>query len=133
MVNLSIHRSAALKYMCLIFMNESKLNGWSRFEGASCESAQRAYEEVLKKRGYLLFAEILASTATAVTIRNDGGQTYTAAGPHEQIAEALGAVYEIDARDLNEAIRLASAMPWARIGSVEIRPVKAIADELSSE
>jgi hypothetical protein len=133
MVMLSIRRSAALKYMCLIFIDESKLDAWQGLDGVSGESAQRAYEGMLMKRGDLLVAETLASTGTAVTVRNEGGPTSIAAGPNASIAEALGAVYVIDARDLNVAIRVALAMPWARIGSVEIRPVKAIADELSSE
>lgn len=41
----------------------------------------------------------------------------------DETKEVLGGFYVIEARDLNEAIQLASKSPSLRIGSVEVRPI----------
>ena len=61
-----------------------------------------------------------ADTALATTVRVRGGQTLIEDGPYAP--DALG-VSVIDAESLDEAIELASELPAARSGAVEIRPV----------
>ena len=60
----------------------------------------------------------------AMTVRVRNGQVSITDGPFAETKEQLGGFYLIEARDLNEAIRLAARMPPARLGSIEVRPLK---------
>ena len=64
------------------------------------------------------------AVGAAATIRVWKGRASVTAGPFAETREQLGGFYLLEARDLNEAIRLASQMPPARLGSVEVRPIK---------
>ena len=68
------------------------------------------------------YAEMTIDTATTVRVRN--GKTYITDGPFAETKEALAGFYLVDARDLNEAIQMASKIPPAREGSIEVRPVR---------
>jgi hypothetical protein len=61
-------------------------------------------------------------TATTVRIRN--GKLLVTDGPFAETKEQLAGFYLIEAADLNEAIQIASKIPPAREGSVEVRPVR---------
>jgi hypothetical protein len=78
-------------------------------------------------RGVLLAAEPLESVDTATTVRVRNGKTYITDGPFAETKEALAGFYLLDARDLNEAIQMASKIPPAREGSIEVRPVRELA------
>ena len=67
------------------------------------------------------------SVETATTVRVRNGKTYITDGPFAETKEALAGFYLLDARDLNEAIQMASKIPPAREGSVEVRPVRELA------
>jgi hypothetical protein len=66
--------------------------------------------------------EALEPTATATTVRLDAGKVVTTDGPFAETKEQLGGFFLIDARDLNEAIQVASRLPGARLGCIEVRP-----------
>ena len=68
-------------------------------------------------------AEALQPVGTATTVRVRNGKLSTTDGPFAETKEQLGGFYLISARDLNEAIQIASRIPSARIGSIEVRPV----------
>jgi hypothetical protein len=63
-------------------------------------------------------------TAKSVRIRN--GRTTTVDGPFAEAKEMLGGFNLIEARDIDEAVRIAAEFPWARTGCVEVRPVQDI-------
>jgi hypothetical protein len=65
----------------------------------------------------------LQPPATAVTVRVRNGKIGTTDGPFAETKEQFGGYYLIEARDLNEAIQVASRIPGARMGCVEVRPV----------
>ncbi|KAF4530938.1 hypothetical protein B566_EDAN018969, partial [Ephemera danica] len=81
-----------------------------------------AFTEALAKNGHMLAGEGLQPTASATTVRVRGGKVTTTDGPFMETKEQLGGFYLIEARDLNEAIRLASGIPSAKWGAVEVRP-----------
>lgn len=112
-----------MKYVCLIYANEDKLAALPEEEadavGAECVS----YCESLKANGRCLGSEKLQSVASATTIRVRHGKVSMMDGPFAETKEQLGGFYLIDAKDLNEAIQIASRIPPARLGSVEVRPV----------
>ena len=82
------------------------------------------YGEDLRRRGYLIAAEALQSARAAVTVRLRNGRASTTEGPAAETGEQLNGFVLIEARDLNEAIQVASKMPEARVGSIEVRPIR---------
>ena len=83
-----------------------------------------ANSDLLKKDGYFIAAEALQPVNTATSIRVRNGKLSVTDGPFAETKEQLAGFYLVDARDLNEAIQLASRIPPARAGTIEIRPVR---------
>jgi len=82
-----------------------------------------AYSKLLRDRGAFVAGDALWPTSSATTIRVRDGQTLTTDGPFAETKEALGGYYQIEAKDLDEALQLAAACPGAKWGSVEVRPI----------
>jgi hypothetical protein len=82
-----------------------------------------ACTEGLKRSGHYVGGERLESTATATVVRQRNGKVAITDGPFVETKEQLGGFYMITAEDLDEAIQLASTIPGARHGSIEVRPV----------
>ena len=106
-----------MKYLCLVYLEESNLH-------AVPESECRACGEDLRKSGHHIAAEALQSVHTATTVRVRNGKVSVTDGPFAETKEQLAGFYLLDAADLNEAIQLAAKIPPARTGSVEVRPVR---------
>jgi hypothetical protein len=81
------------------------------------------YDETLKAHGQFIACERLQPVQSAATVRLRDGKVSVTDGPFAETKEQLAGFYLIQARDLNEAIRLASRIPPARLGCVEVRPV----------
>lgn len=113
-----------MKYLCLAYEEEKKLNGLSRSEWDALRSETLAYVEALRKNGRLILTNALQSARTAATVRVRSGKLSVTDGPFAETKEQLGGFFLIDARDLNEAIQVASKWPSARLGSIEVRPVE---------
>jgi len=106
-----------MKYLCLVYSEEGKLEAVSDRE---C----MAFGEELRRDGHRLAAEALQPIQTATTVRVRNGRLSLTDGPFAETKEQLAGFYLIDARDLNEAIQLAAKIPPARVGSIEVRPVR---------
>jgi len=106
-----------MKYLCLVYMEKDKLHAVPDRECQACGDGFR-------QSGVLVAAEALQPTDTATTVRVRNGKTYITDGPFAETKEQLAGFYLLDARDLNEAIQMASKIPPAREGSVEVRPVR---------
>ncbi len=106
-----------MKYLCLVYLAEQKLHAVPDRECMACGDA-------LRSRGVLLAAQALQPVETATTVRIRNGRTTVTDGPFAETAEQLAGFYLVEAADLNEAIRIASDIPPAREGSVEVRPVR---------
>ena len=85
-----------------------------------------AYCESLKKSGHLLAVEQLEPIQTAVSVRVRNGKLSATDGPFAETKEQFGGFFLISARDLNEAIQVASKFPSVRFGTMEVRPVREI-------
>lgn len=113
-----------VKYLCLIYNDEKKTNALPTCEIQAVLDACEPYTDGLKRDGRLVAAERLRPTNTATTLRMDGGKVSITDGPFAETKEQLGGFLLIEAKDLDEAISIASKMPPARLGgSVEVRPV----------
>ena len=106
-----------MKYLCLVYMEKDKLHAVPDSECMACGHGFR-------EKGLLVAAEALQPVETATTVRVRNGKTYITDGPFAETKEQLAGFYLVDARDLNEAIQIASKIPPAREGSVEVRPVR---------
>jgi hypothetical protein len=86
------------------------------------------YDETLRKKGHLLAAQALESVSAATVVRVHKGKVSVTDGPFAETHEQIGGFILIEAKDLNEAIQLASRIPAIQLGGIEVRPIK----ELSS-
>ena len=110
-----------MKYLCLVYHEEEKIAALPASEYAAIINDVLAYREELRLRGHYIASSPLQPVRMAATIRVRDGKASITDGPFAETKEQLGGFYLIEARDLNEAIRLASEMPPARVGSVEVR------------
>lgn len=110
-----------MKYLCLVYSNEEALHSLPE---SPKDSECLAYAESVRESGRMLAAEALDSVQTATTVRVRNGRTSITDGPFAETKEQLAGFYLIEARDLNEAIQVAARIPAARVGSVEVRPVR---------
>jgi hypothetical protein len=123
-VKTNLHpRRNPVKYLCLIYSDEKGIASLPAEQSKSLMGEYNAFTEGIRKSGQLLGAERLQPTHTATTIRSRNGKVSTTDGPYAETKEQLGGFYLIDARDLNEAIQVASRIPATRTGSVEVRPI----------
>ncbi|HTY83921.1 MAG TPA: YciI family protein [Silvibacterium sp.] len=112
-----------MKYLCMVIVDEKKLNAMSASERRKLDDESLAYDETLRKSGHLLAAQALQGVETATTIRASGGRISVTDGPFTETNEQIGGFVLIEARDLDEAIQLASKIPPMRLGCVEVRPI----------
>jgi hypothetical protein len=78
----------------------------------------------LRASGHFITGTPLHPPHTATTVRVRNGRVSVTDGPFAETKEQLAGFYLIDARDLNEAIQLASRIPPAQFGSIEVRPTR---------
>jgi hypothetical protein len=83
-----------------------------------------AYDQALRNSGKCLASEALQPAHTAATVRVRNGKVSVRDGPFAETKELLAGFYLIDAANLNDAIQVASQIPPARVGSIEVRPVR---------
>lgn len=108
-----------MKYLCLVYLDENRL---SELPDEDCV----AFDEGIRKSGHCIASEALQSVTSATTVHMRNGKLSITDGPFAETKEQLAGFYMIEARDLNEAIQLAAKIPPARVGSVEVRPIRPI-------
>jgi hypothetical protein len=113
-----------MKYLLLIYLGENAMTDAER-EQCYADSAQLCHD--LQSKGQYLSANPLQPVTTATSVRIREGKRMVTDGPFAETREHLGGYFLVDAQDLDEAIGIASRIPGARKGTVEIRPVLEIA------
>jgi len=112
-----------MKYLLLIYENEASFANVSEAEQGQIFEEYMTYSRGIKKNGNYLGGEALQPVATATTVRQRNGKTLTTDGPFAETKEQLGGFYMVEAKDLDEAIKLANGIPAVRTGSIEVRPI----------
>src|ERR671921_2395153 len=112
-----------MKYLCLIYDEEKKLQGMSKSEMDALMQEYFVFTKDLRGSGNYLGGNDLQPVRNATTVRVRNGKLSTTDGPFAETKEQLGGYYLIEARDLNEAIQVAAKIPSARYGGGEVRPV----------
>jgi hypothetical protein len=115
-----------MQYLLLIYGEEKAWTEMSDAERNRMYGEYRTFTDEIKQSGHWIGGNPLQPihTATTVRVRNDKAQTTD--GPFAETREQLGGYYLVEAKDLDEATRLAARIPGARIGSIEVRPVMPI-------
>ena len=112
-----------MRYITLIYVNSQARSTMSEAEQGAEMAAYGAYNQEINKRGAMLSGEALLPPSSATTIRVREGKVLTTDGPFAETKEHLGGFYLLQCKDLDEAIELASQIPDALTGSIEIRPL----------
>jgi len=117
-----------MKYLCLAYGDQTKMEALSKAEFEALVAKCGPMDEELRSTGQVVMTESLEWATT--TIRTRDGKQLVTDGPFVESKEQVGGLFIIEARDLDEAIRIASMHPGARLGedrgwAVEIRPIAA--------
>lgn len=112
-----------MKYLCTVWFDGSVLDRMDPVEKAKVDRESLAKVADLRRRGQLLATEALQSPNTAATVRVRDGRMSVVDGPFIETKEHLGGFILIEARDLNEAIRIGGEFVGPNFGAVEVRPV----------
>jgi hypothetical protein len=112
-----------VRYVLSIYENEKLWESMPEKEAQAVMGEYFAFTEGIKKSGNLVAGEALQPVSTATTVRIREGKRLTTDGPFAETREQLGGFYLIEAANLDEAIAIASRIPGARTGSIEVRPV----------
>jgi len=112
-----------MKYLCLVHVEEALLDALSDGASAALVAESIAYDDELASRGQLVVAHALQRVKHAKVLQWRQGSLSRTDGPFAETKEQLGGFLLIEADDLNAAIQIASRIPIARIGSIEVRPV----------
>ncbi|WP_426756743.1 YciI family protein [Myxococcus sp. Y35] len=113
-----------MKYLLMIYENEKAFESLPEAELQRVMGEHATFTEALQKNGNFIAGEELEPTAAATTVRIRDGKRLTTDGPFAETREQLGGFYLVEARDLDEAIGIASRIPTARSGCIEVRPVR---------
>ena len=112
-----------MRYMCLIYTNESNDAARSEDEQGEIMQGYMAFTEEVRGKGVMEAGDPLMPTDTATTVRVEGGQTANIDGPFAETREQLGGYYILDCANLDEALGYAAKIPAASHGSIEVRPI----------
>jgi hypothetical protein len=114
-----------VKYMCLIYRDETALVGATQAQMSEMMSAFVTYTAALRDAGAFVAGARLDLASTATTLRVREGRTQVLDGPYAETKEQLGGYYIIEAPDLDAAMTWAGRCPGARFGTIELRPIPA--------
>ena len=112
-----------MRYLCLIYSDEKRWERASESEWHTVMAEYNAFTDSIKQSGNYIGGEALESTNTATSVRVRNGKPLTTDGPFAETKEQLGGFYLIKANDLDDALHVASRIPGAKYGTIEVRPI----------
>ena len=118
-----------MKFMLLIYTDPALLDALPEGQFDTMMRSCFAHTDELSHDGHLIESRMLDEAATARSVRIRHGRTTATDGPFAESKEVLGGFNLIEARDLDEAVRIAEQFPWGRVGCVEVRPVRDLDEE----
>ncbi|MEO7743871.1 MAG: YciI family protein [Usitatibacter sp.] len=110
-----------MKYICQIFLDESRMAAMPQPEVEAINAEHHEYDDELVQSGHMIFTGALQPSHAAACVRILSGKIAVTDGPFAETKEQVAGFFLIEARDLNEAIQVASRIPAARLGAVEVR------------
>jgi hypothetical protein len=113
-----------MQYLLMIYRDEKLAEKSTEGDLATMMKEYGEFTQGIVKGGQFRAGDALQPTRTATTVRVRDGKTVTTDGPFAETKEQLGGYYLVEAKDLDEAIRIAARIPNARDGSIEVRPIR---------
>lgn len=113
-----------MQYLLLIYDDEKVWDAMPKEETGKLFGEYMKFTSDVKASGHFRAGDALQPVHTATTVRVRDGKTTTTDGPFAETREQLGGYYLIEAKDLDEAVKIAAKIPSARIGSIEVRPIQ---------
>lgn len=114
-----------MRFLCAVHHDEDALAALGDAEGRTLTRDSIAYDDELTMSGHMVLAHALKSTREARTVRARG-RTVVTDGPFAETKEQLVGFILIEAEDIDEAVAVASRIPLARTGAIEVRPIMEI-------
>jgi len=112
-----------MQYVLLIYTDESGMKNATPGDQAQMMKEYGDFTAAIVKSGNFKAGDALQSSSTATTVRVRDGKTLTTDGPFAESREQLGGYYLVEAKDLDEATKIAARIPGARFGAIEVRPI----------
>ena len=113
-----------MKYLCLVYVDEKMLENMSQAQSQALVDQSLDHDDTLRRSGHLIAANALHPVRAATTLRARKGKILVTDGPFAETTEQVGGFVLIEAKDLEEAIQLASEIPPLRLGGIEIRAIQ---------
>jgi hypothetical protein len=113
-----------MKYLCLAYEEEQLFHDMAPADWETLRRETLDYVQHLQESGHLISALPLKSARTSSTLRIRNGKLSVTDGPFAETKEQIGGFFLIEATDFDEAVRIASKWPSARLGTIEVRPVE---------
>jgi hypothetical protein len=115
-----------MQYLLMIYRAEALVAKSTEADAQAMSRDYLEYTQSIVKAGHFRAGDALQPTSMATTVRVREGKTLTTDGPFAETKEQLAGYYLVEAKDLDEAIRLAARIPNARDGSIEVRPIRPV-------
>ena len=112
------------QFLLLVYNDTEMLDALPSSEFDTMMKGCLEHADDLTRRGKLLGFRQLEAPETARSVRVRDGKTTTLDGPFAEAKEVLGGFNIVEAEDMDEAVRMAMELPWARVGCIEVRPVR---------
>ncbi|QDZ03112.1 YciI family protein [Nitratireductor mangrovi] len=112
-----------MRFVCLVYHEQSVLDGMSEAEMRVCVDDSLAYDRELEERGHMVVAHALQPVGEARSVKMRKGQKHITDGPFAETKEQLIGFILIEAASREEAVEIAAGIPMGRTGTIEVRPV----------
>lgn len=112
-----------MRYICIVHADPARFKGLTDPQKADLDRRSIAYDRELTEKGHYIISEAIQDGSTAVLVRRRNGTVSNTDGPFMETKEQMAGFILVEARDLNEAVRLASGIPMAEMGTIEVRPI----------
>src|SRR5882757_7791218 len=118
-----------MKYLCLAYYDEKRFAVLSEAELDAIRAQCAPHDQTLRAGGHLISVASLAPMRDTISVRPRAGKPWVTDGPYVETKEQLGSFFLIEAADRDEAVRVASQHPAARLGEqlgwgIEVRPIE---------
>jgi hypothetical protein len=112
-----------MRYICLVHADPAAFDAMTTEQRADLDRRSLAYDKDLEARGHYVIAEAIQGSESATLVRVREGKMSATDGPFIETKEQMAGFVLVDARDMNEAVRLAAGIPMAELGTIEVRPI----------
>jgi hypothetical protein len=113
-----------MDYVCLLYLNESELDALPPGEMDALNAAHHRFDDSLVDSGQMIAAGALEPARATTCVRMRKGKRVVTDGPYAETKEQVAGFFLVQAKDLDEAIGIASRIPAAKLGTVEVRPLR---------